>query len=39
MKEGAFEPYRFGERIENGVKKYDAITYVFTLVSGLLLLG
>lgn len=29
MKEGAFEPYRFGERIENGVKKYDAITYVF----------
>lgn len=29
MKEGAFEPYRFGERIEYGVKKYDAITYVF----------
>tara|TARA_Y100001973_G_C5202120_1_gene338673 strand:+ start:903 stop:1223 length:321 start_codon:yes stop_codon:yes gene_type:complete len=29
MKEGAYDPYRFGERVEDGVKKYDAITYVF----------
>jgi len=28
MKFGVLEPHRFGERVEDGLEKYDAITYL-----------